>query len=307
MVAGKPSIVSPVHQYGHKGSSPIPYSNIKKREFIMNKTTIKPLKIALALAALTLTTQAFAQITFYEHDGWRGRTFTANQTVNDFTRYGFNDRASSVVVDRGNWEVCDDANFRGNCMILRHGSYESLGGMGMNDRISSVRPAPRRDHYDNEAPAPLPQATYEYRRRPSERIIEVPVTSVHAVVGAPEQRCWVERQQVSEPARGTNAGGVIAGALIGGILGHQVGGGTGRDVATAGGAIAGAAIGNNMANQSNSNNSYAHDVRRCENVGQAKPEYWDVTYNYRGVTHRVQMSTPPHETIAINRNGEPRL
>lgn len=133
----------------------------------------KPLNVAMAIAALTLASQAMAQITFYEHDGWRGRTFTANQQVRDFTRNVFNDRASS-----SQWEVCDDANFRGN--------YESLAGMGMNDRISSVRPVGKRNSYANEAPAPLPQPTYEYRRRPRERLVEVPVTSVRAVVGTPE-------------------------------------------------------------------------------------------------------------------------
>jgi len=269
----------------------------------MNNT----LKIAVAAAALGLSSQAFAQITFYEADGWRGRAFTAQQQVRDFSRNGFNDRASSVVVDRGRWEVCEDSNFRGQCVVLRKGSYESLRGMGLNDRISSVRPVKARDRYDNEAPAPLPQPTYDYRRRPSERIVQVPVSSVRAVVGTPEQRCWVERQQVSEPERKTSAGGVIAGALIGGILGHQVGGGSGRDLATAGGAIAGGVIGNNVANNNNSN-SYARDVRRCENVANQRPEYWDVTYNYRGEQHRVQMSAPPGSTIAVNsKTGEPRL
>ncbi|MGV7206226.1 beta/gamma crystallin-related protein [Oxalobacteraceae bacterium A2-2] len=263
-------------------------------------------KMGAALAAALLASQAWAQITFYEHDGWRGRAFTANQQVRDFSRNGFNDRSSSVVVDKGQWEVCDDANFRGHCTVLRRGSYESLSGMGLNDRISSVRPVKLRERYVNEAPPPLPAPTYEYRRRPSERLTEVPVTSVRAVVGPPEQRCWVERQQVTEPSRGNNAGGVIAGALIGGILGHQVGGGTGRDVATAGGAIAGAAIGNNVANNNRGSTTYDRDVRRCENVQNGKPEYWDVTYNYRGVEHRVQMSSPPGRTITVNRNGEPR-
>jgi uncharacterized protein YcfJ len=271
-----------------------------KPEKTMNKT----IKCAVAAAAIGMTAQAFAQVTFYEADGWRGRAFTANGQVRDLSRNGFNDRASSVVVERGQWEVCEDANFRGQCMILRKGSYETLGGMGLNNRISSVRPVKARDRYDNEAPPPLAQPSYEWRRRPSERIVDVPVSSVHAVVGAPEQRCWVERQQVNEPSR-PNAGGVIAGALIGGILGHQVGGGTGRDIATAGGAVAGAAIGNNMANQ---NNSSSRDVRRCETVGNQKPEYWDVTYNYRGVQHRVQMSAPPGSTIAVNsKTGEPRI
>lgn len=263
------------------------------------------LKLASAIAVIGLSAQAAqAQITFYEGDGWRGRAYTANGQVRDLDRIGYNDRASSVVVERGRWEVCEDANFRGQCMVLRKGSYDSLRGMGLNNRISSVRPVKVRDRYENEAPAPIAQPTYEWRRRPSERIVQVPVSDVRAVVGTPERRCWVERQQVSEPAR-ANPGGVIAGALIGGILGHQVGGGSGRDIATAGGAIAGAAVGNNVANR---NNTSVRDVQRCENVSNPQPDYWDVSYDYRGVRHHVQMNTPPGNTIAVNaKTGEPRM
>ncbi|MDO8178626.1 MAG: beta/gamma crystallin-related protein [Undibacterium sp.] len=263
------------------------------------------LKIALAAAVMTLSAQAMAQITFYEHDGWRGRTFAANGEVRDFSRAGFNDRASSVVVDRGQWEVCDDARFGGNCMVLRRGSYQSLSSMGMNDRISSARPVGRRDRYENEAPEPLPQPTYEYRRRPNERIYQAPVTSVRAVFGQAEQRCWTERQQVNEPGRSNNVGGAVVGAILGGVLGHQVGGGRGRDLATAGGAVAGAAIGNNAGGRTGGG-SYSQDVRRCESVPDQTPDSWDVTYSYRGVEHRVQMSSAPGRTIAVNRNGEPR-
>jgi len=263
-------------------------------------------KIVLAATALTMNSYATAQITLYEHDGWHGRAFTTDQPVRDFSRIGFNDRASSVIVEQGQWEVCDDAGFGGRCMVLRRGSYESLRGMGMNDRISSVRPVGRRDHYDNEAPAPLPQATYEYRRRPNESVYEARVTSVHAVVGKSGQRCWIEREQVSEPRHDhDNVGGAIAGALIGGVLGHQIGGGTGRDVATAGGAVAGAVIGSNAGNR-DGGDSYSRDVRRCENTANSTPEYWDVTYEYRGVEHRVQMSSAPGTMIAVNRDGDPR-
>jgi uncharacterized protein YcfJ len=52
---------------------------------------------------------------------------------------------------------------------------------------------------------------------------------------------------------------------------------------------------------------YSQDVQRCTNVSSgANPDYWDVTYNFRGVEHRVQLSTPPGRTIAVNGNGEPR-
>ena len=119
------------------------------------------LKIGLATVAFAFATQAAAQITFYENDGYRGRAFTTNKSVQNFDSYGFNDRASSVVVDRGRWEVCTDARFGGNCVVLRPGSYDSLTGLGLNDRISSVRPASQGARYDND-PVPLPQPVYEF-------------------------------------------------------------------------------------------------------------------------------------------------
>ena len=116
----------------------------------------------------------------------------------------------------------------------------------------------------------------------------------------------MERQQVSEPSRGDrNLGGAIAGALIGGVLGHQVGGGTGKDIATVGGAVAGGVIGSNVGRD----NNYAYgsrDVQRCENTTSGIPAYWDVTYNFRGRDHQMQMTSAPGTTIAVNRDGEPR-
>jgi uncharacterized protein YcfJ len=263
------------------------------------------LKAALGIAAIVLATQAAANITFYEGEGFRGRAFTADKQIWNFERYGFNDRASSVVVDHGRWEVCTDARFEGKCVVLRRGSYDSLRGMGMDNRISSARPVNEGARYENEAPAPLAEPAYEYRRRPAERVYDVPVTSVHAVVGPPEQRCWVERHEVVEERRGEpNPGGAIVGAIIGGVLGHQVGGGRGRDAATAGGAVAGAAIGANAGRGEAVTSE--RDVQRCKTVASGQPEYWDVTYNFRGAQHRIQMSAPPGRTIAVNSNGEPR-
>ena len=262
------------------------------------------LKAAMGVAAIVFATQAAAQITFYEDEGFRGRAFTTAKQVGNFERFGFNDRASSVVVDRGRWEVCEDARFEGRCVVLRRGSYDSLRALGMNDRISSVRPVKPGVRYENEAPEPMAAPNYEYRQRPNERVFEAPVTSVHAVVGPPEQRCWVERQQVVEGRRDEpNVGGAIVGGILGGVLGHQIGAGRGKDVATAGGAVAGAAIG---ANAGRGAVTYDRDVQRCATGPSGPPQYWDVTYNFRGMEHRVQMSAPPGPTIAVNENGEPR-
>src|SRR5258706_15954091 len=95
------------------------------------------LKFVLGASALLVSAQGAAQITFYEGEGFRGRSFTTDKRLWNFDRSGFNDRASSVVVDRGRWEVCEDARFEGRCVILRRGSYDSLRGMGLDNRISS--------------------------------------------------------------------------------------------------------------------------------------------------------------------------
>jgi uncharacterized protein YcfJ len=259
----------------------------------------------LMFAGALLSAQAAAEIIFYEGEGFRGRTYSTERRVGNLERAGFNNRASSVIVERGYWEVCDSARFQGHCVVLRPGSYDTLRRMGMNNRISSVRPAEGRARHTSYGPEPLSTPTYEYRRRPHERLYDAPVTSVRAVMGPPERRCWVERQQVVTPGSGgANVGGAIAGAVIGGILGHQIGSGSGRDIATAGGAAAGAVIGANVGREGD--RVVARDVRRCETAVSGPPQYWDVSYTFRGVDHRVQMSAPPGRTIAVNARGEPR-
>jgi uncharacterized protein YcfJ len=256
---------------------------------------------ALGTCAAVVSLQAAAQITFYEGQSFRGRTFAANQAVANFQNVGFNDRASSVVVDKGRWQVCEDARYEGRCVILRKGSYDSLQNMGLGDRISSVRPVTgngrQYTQYTEVAP-PLAAPNYDYRRRPSERIYEAPVTNVRAVLGQANQRCWVEREEVrGDP----NVPGAVIGAILGGVLGHQVGSGRGNDVATVGGAIAGGAVGSQVGRGSS-----GRDVQRCEQVASGPPAYYDVTYNFRNTEHHAQMSTPPGRTISVNERGEPR-
>ena len=262
--------------------------------------SIKPIIAAVALLA---GAQASAQITFYENDNFRGRVFSTDRQVRNFERQGFNDRASSVVVERGRWEVCENARFEGNCVVLRRGSYDSLRNLGLQDRISSVRPVARNRNYENQ-PQPVVDVPYEYRRRPDERIFEAPVTSVRAVVGAPEQRCWMERQAGTEERRDLNVPAGIIGGVLGGILGHQVGGGSGKTAATIGGAVGGAALGANVDRIRDP--ASGREVRRCETASSGALQYYDVVYNFRGADHRVQMAQAPGATIAVNAQGVPR-
>lgn len=95
---------------------------------------------ALALG-LAFTGAALGEVTFYERGDFRGRSFTVTEPVGNFARHGFNDRASSAVVRKGRYLVCSDADFRGHCVRLAPGQYPSLAAMGLNNRISSARPA----------------------------------------------------------------------------------------------------------------------------------------------------------------------
>jgi hypothetical protein len=62
--------------------------------------------------------------------GLRGDT----RTLQDLD---FNDQAGSVIINEGSWQLCDDADFRGKCIVLSKGRYDNLRDLG--DRISSVR------------------------------------------------------------------------------------------------------------------------------------------------------------------------
>ena len=257
---------------------------------------------AIGIGAALAAPLAAAQVTFYEQEGFHGRTFTSNGAISNLDRSGFNDRASSVIVEHGNWQVCEDSDFRGQCIVLRPGQYPSLGAMRMSNRISSLRRVSGGPNYSYAPPPPAP-APYLYYPHHGERLYTADVVAVRAVTGPPEHRCWVEQQQVTAP-NAPNIPGAIIGGVLGGVLGHQVGGGRGNDVATAVGAVAGTAIG---ANVNRGGPTYTQDVRRCAAVpGSAQVAYWDVTYVFRGVTHRAQLAYAPGPTISVNGRGEPR-
>jgi uncharacterized protein YcfJ len=151
-------------------------------------------------------------------------------------------------------------------------------------------------------------SAYDYRRRQNERLYEANVSSVRAVVGPPQQRCWVERERIDNGgSAGVNVPGAIVGGVIGGVLGHQIGSGRGQDLATGLGVVGGAAVGANVS-RGPDGQVYTQNVRRCEYVPtSARLDYWDVTYNFAGYEHRVQLTTPPGPTIVVNAQGEPRV
>lgn len=260
------------------------------------------IRYSLAAAAVAGALPAAAEITLFGREGFEGRSLSTTQPMRNLERADFNDRASSAIVRGGRYEVCEDRRFEGRCVVLRPGQYPSLRAMGLGNSISSVRPVGRNARVEESRWAPPPPVAYDYRRRRDERLFEADVVAVRAVYGRPEQRCWVERERVAGDS--SNVPATIAGAVIGGILGHQIGSGRGNDAATVAGAVAGAAIGSNYGSEGPVT-TFTRDVRRCDRVD-GPPQYWDVTYRWKGQDRYVMMTRPPGRTITVNRNGEPR-
>lgn len=95
---------------------------------------------AALLAGASWLASAGAQageLTLFSRAEFGGRQMSVTGPVADLARAGFNDRASSLVVRSGRWQVCEHANFQGECVFLDRGEYADLRHLG--ERISSLR------------------------------------------------------------------------------------------------------------------------------------------------------------------------
>lgn len=77
-------------------------------------------------------------VSVFDGPDFRGFLATLSDPARDFERLGINDRVASIVVNRGTWEFCTDASFRGKCHVYGPGEYRSLPGS--DDAYSSARP-----------------------------------------------------------------------------------------------------------------------------------------------------------------------
>lgn len=101
----------------------------------------------------------------------------------------------------------------------------------------------------------------------------------------------------------SDPGATLLGAIVGGVIGHQFGGGHGRDVATAAGAVIGAGTA--------ANNTYqnGHTVERtvyedqCHDASRVRYEQevvgYDVTYRYHGRTYHTRRAHDPGSQIRV--------
>lgn len=77
-------------------------------------------------------------IELYGQPEFRGRSLRLDRDAATMQGTGFDDRASSVVVNEGTWQLCSDPNYQGTCRVFAPGRYADLG-YGMAKQISSAR------------------------------------------------------------------------------------------------------------------------------------------------------------------------
>lgn len=107
-----------------------------------------------------------------------------------------------------------------------------------------------------------------------------------------------------QPSSGV--GGSIVGGIVGGLLGNQVGGGSGKDVATAAGAIAGAIVGGNMDRNSAGGQASSTTRQVCDpDTITTRTRGYRVTYNYKGYRETITMPSHPGNNIELRVTAEP--
>lgn len=115
-------------------------------------------------------------------------------------------------------------------------------------------------------------------------------------VATPRQVCTQE--VVSAPGNKSGAGAVM-GAIAGGVVGNQMGGGSGKAATTAIGLLGGAVLGNRI---EGAPAPQTQTVQTCRNetVYENRVVGYNVTYEYAGKQYMVQMPHDPGATVQVN-------
>jgi uncharacterized protein YcfJ len=125
----------------------------------------------------------------------------------------------------------------------------------------------------------------------------------------PRQEC--SRQWVDDVRRtgSRDYGGAVIGGIAGAVIGNQVGGGHGREAATAVGAVIGAMTGDSIASRGRGETyeRVPREVTTCRTVEQAQQRLtgYRVDYEYRGQMYSTFMREQPGATLPVRVSVDP--
>lgn len=109
-------------------------------KFAATLSAAAALLVPMAAAQLQGGPRSDRGVVLFDQAGLTGEAVQIDSEVRSLSDARFNDKASSIQVLGGRWEVCSDGNFGGKCTIIRNDVFD-LQSLGLNNNISSIRPA----------------------------------------------------------------------------------------------------------------------------------------------------------------------
>ncbi|WP_329740455.1 glycine zipper 2TM domain-containing protein [Dyella sp. A6] len=130
----------------------------------------------------------------------------------------------------------------------------------------------------------------------------VSVTPINKTVTTPGQVCKdVVVNHTQPPKDQHHIAGTAIGAVAGGLLGHFIGGGRGKTLATVAGAAAGGYAGNRIEAAHQHGTVTSTVERQCSTVNNTKTTTvgYNVKYVYDGVTRTTRMDHDPGDRVEV--------
>jgi uncharacterized protein YcfJ len=151
------------------------------------------------------------------------------------------------------------------------------------------------------------RAVYDYAR-----VLSAEPVVRYVTVTTPVKECWQDTEYYTVDHRPAGVGGkTLFGAILGGVIGHQFGGGNGKDVATVAGSLIGASIASETARNRGGYRTTEHSrpVTRCETRQTSHQEEridgYRVIYAYNGQKYATQMKNDPGSRMRIRVDVRP--
>jgi uncharacterized protein YcfJ len=118
--------------------------------------------------------------------------------------------------------------------------------------------------------------------------------AVYQQIAVPRQTCSQMPVAVQNP---TSGGGALMGAIAGGTVGSQIGGGSGQALATMIGVVGGSIMGDRIENPG----TQVQNQTTCttQNIMENRLVGYNVVYEYAGKQHSVQLPQDPGPTIQL--------
>ncbi len=144
-------------------------------------------------------------------------------------------------------------------------------------------------------------ATYNLVKEPAFAEV-IAVKPVKETIRTPREVCQDVAVTRQKPVQDQHKiAGTAIGAVVGGLLGNQVGSGSGKKIATVAGAVGGGYAGNKVQGSMQANDTYTTSERRCSTVTDTSEKLvgYDVKYQIDGKIGQVRMARDPGPQIPL--------